>query len=361
VAAALGAALGGATLCFASNLLLLPAAAVVLATRRTIPAAQRRRMGLAASLAFAALVVPATALAWRAAAPDLGFAAWLTSYGGQPDGGRVVAAYGIPATTTGIGLAALRALYGSAKALVDLVPAVAGWRDGGERGWPLVRVAVAMLAAWALGGGRGGWRAAAPVLWLTVPAVAVFGFLWNNSDEQFYAPLALAIGVLAACRGSRSRPALVAGAIALAWNLADITVRYGLYPRSARLAELGRLVDGADLVLYPGFDELEVLLALSPAAPPSLPVTAIASLEPAAGLERLRERARASLARGGRVVCLDLYDRPSGEPPWKFLRGVGYSPEAVRGALAGLPFTPTPALSSRLWSVRVAGAVSPPP
>jgi hypothetical protein len=364
-AAALGAAIAGATLCFASNLLLLPAAALALAKRRSLATAQRRRLIAITGLAFAAIALPAVLLAWRAVAPNLGLADWMTSYGGRHDPGRLAAAYGLSSQAE-IGPAAMRAIYGCAKSVVDLVPAVAGWRDAGQRLAPLVRLMVAALACWSLGGGRGGWREVAPTVWLTLPTVALFGFLWNNSDEQFYAPLAVAIGALAACRGSRSRPALVAGAIALAWNVADVTLRYGLYPRAARLAELGRLVDGADLVLYPGFDELEVLLRLSPEAPPSLSVTATAKLEPSAGLERLRALARATLGRGGRVVCLDLYDRPPGAPPWKFLRGVGYSPEAVRGALAGLGFAPAAQSSSRLWTVRVARAAaadpdSPPP
>lgn len=350
VAAALGAAIAGATLCFASNLLLLPAAAVVLATSRTIPAAQRRRLVLAASLACAAVALPSLLLAWRAGAPNLGFADWMTSYGGRHDLGRLAAAYGLPAKPSEIGLAAMRALYGCAKSAIDLVPAVAGWRDGGQRLGPLLRLTVAVLAAWSLGAGRGGWREVAPIVWLTLPTAALFGFLWNNSDEQFYAPLALALGGLATRRGLRSGPALAAGMLALAWNVADVTQRYALYPRADRLAELAGAVHGAALVIYPGQDELETLFALSgPPPPPGLAVTALAGSEPAQGLARLRATVEENLSEGGRVVCLNLFARPPDAPPWKFLRGVGYPPELVRGAIADLGFAPVPL--STPWTV----------
>jgi hypothetical protein len=136
--------------------------------------------------------------------------------------------------------------------------------------------------------------------------------------------------------------------LALAWNVADVTERYALYPRAARLAELAVAVHGAALVIYPGQDELETLLKLS-GPPPSLAVTALAASEPSVGLARLRALVREKLAAGGRVVCLDLFERPPDAAPWKFLRGVGYPPDAVRAALADLGFAPAP--RSTPWTV----------
>ena len=43
---------------------------------------------------------------------------------------------------------------------------------------------------------------------------------------------------------------------------------------------------------------------------------------------------------GGRVVLINLDDRPPREAPWKFLAALGYPPERVRAALAVLPLAP---------------------
>ena len=363
-AAALGAAIGVSTLFFVSNVLLVPAAAAAIwfmsrQPRLVAASAPSLRRQLGWLLAgFSAVVLPCALVAWCAAAPGADFLDWLSSYGGGQGLGRLRGVYGVQLTPVGIAVAALRAGYGAAKTVVDLVPAVAQWRDEGLRIAPLLRCAVAAIALWSLAGG--GWRgrsesrqALLALLLLTVPPTLLFGWLWNNSDEQFYAPLALGCGALAAGHGLRTRRALAGGVLALAWNAGDVATRYALYPRQARVAELERLTAGAALVLYPGFDELGVLLALADPPPPALALTALVGQPPEQGLSGLRVRALETAASGGRVVALGLYDRPPSAPPWKFLRALGYPPAAVREALSPLGFEPA-AVDNR-WGARVAG------
>jgi len=312
-ALALGAALGLAALCFVSTAL-LAAAALCLSLRRlpgeSSAAARTRTLGTAAG--FLLVTLPSFWLAWRGNGGNLSFQSWLTGYGGAPGLGRLAAVYGLH-DVSAAGNAALRMLYGAAKSVVDLIPAITQWRDQGLRAWPLLRVAVAGLALWALCGGflhpdrRKVWIVVAFV----VPATLLFAFLWNNSEEQFFAPLAIAIGALAARGGLRSRSAILAGALALVWNTADVTGRIVLYPRGERLARLAQL-------------------------------------------------AQAVVGHGGKVVVLDIYDRPPFAPPWKFLRSLDYDPRSVRAALDGLPFTGPPRRSGP-WTVRETAPAGPTP
>jgi len=66
------------------------------------------------------------------------------------------------------------------------------------------------------------------------------------------------------------------------------------------------------------------------------------------------------VARGGKVVVLDIYDRPPFALPWKFLRSLDYDPRSVRAALDGLPFTGPPRRSGP-WTVRETAPAGPTP
>jgi hypothetical protein len=351
-ALALGATLGLAALCFVSLALLLLSALCLGFAHPGDGARAVRRRSLEVVAGFVLVTLPSFWLVWRTAGGG-GFLSWLGGYGGAPELGRLAAAYGLH-DASAIGGAALRALYGAVKSVVDLVRAVAQWRDEGLRAWPMLRAAVAALALWSLAGGRGRGepRNAWTLIAFVVPPTLLFGLLWNNSDEQFYAPLAIAVGALAAQCGARSRAAVLAGALALIWNAVDLTARIVLYPRAERLAALAQLTAGSDLVIYPGYDELQALLRLDPPAARVVSLTGIATvLPPASGLERLRQDAQAVVARGGKVLVLDIYDRPPLAPPWKFLRSLDYDPPAVRAALADLPYA-GPARRSGPWTVR---------
>jgi hypothetical protein len=130
------------------------------------------------------------------------------------------------------------------------------------------------------------------ISWLA--AILVFGFFWNNSDDQFYFQMAPAFGALAArIPGRRGRAGVfVALSVAgLLWNLVDVSSHRIFYPRQERMALLEREVQGACLVVYPGFDEPEMLLRLSRPAKfvPQVSLTYLASRYPVdEGIKRLR-------------------------------------------------------------------------
>jgi hypothetical protein len=171
------------------------------------------------------------------------------------------------------------------------------------------------------------------------------GCYWNDSSGEFFFQLAVPLAALAAWVPGRSprdrrerRAALlvVAGGLALAWNAGDVLTRFVLYPRAAWTAALLREVSGAGLILTPGFDEAAILLTLAEdrVKAERLGVTNLAVAMPEEqGLARLAAAVERTLAAGRRVDLIDLYEVPPFQLPWKFLRQLGYEPEAVRRAL----------------------------
>jgi hypothetical protein len=105
------------------------------------------------------------------------------------------------------------------------------------------------------------------------------------------------------------------------------------------MALLEREVRGACLVVYPGFDEPELLLTMSrPAALDRVAITQLATRYPAGeGLRELDGRIGSCLAAGGRVVLIDLFDTPPERNPWKFLRRLGYDHATVERSLERFP------------------------
>ena len=108
--------------------------------------------------------------------------------------------------------AATRAGYGAASALVDLQPLAAAVRDRVAPSAGAVLGGVACLAALAAMASALGscLRARAPAPWRRVGWLALcwlapilaFGFLWSNSDDQFFFQLAPILGLLAAVSAS---------------------------------------------------------------------------------------------------------------------------------------------------------------
>lgn len=351
---ALGTAVGVAGLAFVSNLLLVITLAALLAGRHLRERGPRRAVVTAATVGVGALLAagPPLVAAWRASGARGSLLTWLSSYGGAQAGTRAAASYGVIPSAAGVGEALVRSAYGAAGSLVDLGPVASAVRDRQALSATAVVAAVAFLAAAAallVASGRA-WRdrpagrcALLLVLAWSIPFLA-FGIFWNNSDAQFFFQLAPAFGILAAWLPAPGRrPAswlAVAGLAALLWNLGDVTRRMILYPRQQRIALLEHEVRGACLVILPGFDESETLLALTRRAQrvPRLSLVEVALAEPAStGLPRLRRRIDACLASGERVVLLDVFATPPLRSPWKYLRRLGYERTAVEGALRGLP------------------------
>ncbi|HEX3126435.1 MAG TPA: hypothetical protein VH394_03830 [Thermoanaerobaculia bacterium] len=327
-AALVGASVTLAAAFFLENLLLGPALAVgvLLRKRRSHAAAI-----LGATLMTTALVFGGI---WAVSGSARGPLDWMTRYAGGTQPARVESAYGVEPSLAGLAESALRAGYGAACALVDLGSAVAAFRDGLPVG-PVVPSLLAFAASLALlTGFRDRDTRLLVGVWAT--AVLVFGVFWNNSEDQFYVQLSVAFGALAA--RMPLRPALlVLSLCALLWNVADLTQRRILYPREERLA-LMRTLDGAGLIVYPGFDEIEILYQLEPPKARSVSFTSLAVQYPAQeGLLVLTEDIDRTLASGRHVVLLDLFDTPRDRSPWKFLRRLGYEHDEVLEVLGQYP------------------------
>jgi len=349
---ALGAAVGLAALTFISNLLLgvtLGGAFLVWHLRRREPGSGVRDAG-ALGLGTALAAGPVLLLAWPG---DPGFFDWLIRYGGGHQSPRVELAYGLVGSWKGWEESVIRALYGTASSLVDLTPLAAAVRDHQAPSPEAVLGTLAFFAA-AVALLRGLSIALAEpsqipnrgTLWLTISwlvAILGFGIFWNNSDDQFYFQMAPVFGVLAArMTARRSRATAVFLLLSLAgllWNLIDVTSHRILYPRQERMALLEQEVEGACLVVYPGFDEPELLLRMSRrTAVQQLALTQLSVQYPAAeGMKALRTRIETCHRAGGRIVLLDLFDLPPQRNPWKFLQRLGYDHVAIAQALEGLP------------------------
>jgi hypothetical protein len=350
---ALGGAVGLAALTFISNLLLGIALAIVLSVWHLHRREPRLAMGNAAGLGLGTALVAGSVLllAWPGAP---GFLDWLIRYGGGHQSPRVELAYGLVHTWKGLEESVTRALYGTASALVDLTPLAATVRDRQAPSPEAVFGAFAFLAAAAalLRGlstalaepSRPANRGALLLTLSWLAAILGFGIFWNNSDDQFYFQMAPVFGVLAArMTGRRSRAATVFLLLSLAgllWNLIDVGSHRVLYPRQERMALLEREAQGACLVVYPGFDEPELLLRMShrTAAVEQLAIVQLAVQYPAdEGMRTLRDRIETCRREGGRVVLLDLFDLSPQRNPWKFLQRLGYDHAAIARALEGLP------------------------
>lgn len=328
-AAAVGASVTLAAAFFLENLLLGPALAVSLLLRKRPGHAA---MVLGATLATSALVFGGI---WAVSGSSQTPLHWLTRYGGGTQPSRVESAYGVEPGLPGLAESTLRAGYGAACALVDLAPAVATFRDGLPVGPSTILSLLAFAASLTLLTGLRG-RDTRLLVGAWAAAVLAFGIFWNNSDDQFYFQLSVAFGALAT--RMPVRPALlVLSLFALLWNVADLTHRRILYPRQERLA-LMRTLDGAGLIVYPGFDEIEILFQLEPPKARWVSFTGLAVRYPSSeGMRVLNGDIDRTLASGRPVALLDLFDTPKQRSPWKFLRRLGYEHDEVLEILGRYP------------------------
>jgi hypothetical protein len=319
---ALGASVALAAAFFAENLLLGPALVLAL---------WKRPRHAAGVLIGTLAALPIFAAAWLTSNSPYGFLEWMTRYGGGSAPSRVEAAYGM----TDLFESTVRALYGSACALVDLSPQVAMFRDLLDLNlWPagaFLAGSAALLSALLLclrGRSEPANRAALLLACVWAAAVLAFGIYWNNSDDQFYVQLAVAFAALGSRLPLRSRAAAL-GMLALLWNVVDVGNRRVFYPRQERLAMIERELGQAGLIVYPGFDEMGVLLALKPVAP-AVSLTDYSVRYPAEeGLKDLFFTILDTLREGRAVAVVDTVDVAPTRPPWKFLKRMGYDQAKV--------------------------------
>lgn len=355
----LGVATGVAALTFISNLLLGAALAGMLIARHLWRRELAAAISIAASSSLGILVtsVPPLLLAWSATGRNAAFFDWLTRYGGGQVPPRIHDAYGITADLSGLLEALVRAAYGAASAVVDLTRLGAAVRDRQQPDVVVVCVVLMMLAAAILllyafreAVARRATITYRNVLLISIPlvlSIGLFGIFWNNSDDQFYFQLAVVVGILVtlipAGVDRTSRIILALSGLALLWNIGDVAAQRLFYPRQERIAMLERETNGACLVVTAGFDEAELLLAISHrVTAPRMSLTRLAATSaPQPGMASLSSRIDRCLRSGERVVFIDVFDTPRDRNPWKFLRRLGYERTAVETVLARFPMDPT--------------------
>ena len=349
---------GVAAVLFVLNALLAACAAIVLgmwhASRREVGAILRMTGGVAfGGLASAGLIF---VVAWTMIGPtDDGLLEWLTSYSGGRMSARAARAYGAEFSLTGVLTATARMFYGTGSTVVDLAPFVEVFRDelgmsirtilnGIAFGAAAIVVATALLPRARRTTDAESQQCALLLASAWVLAISGFGIFWNNSDDQFFFQLAIPLGATVASLHFmppvRRAAALASlSALVLLWNATAMAALI-LYPRYERAAVLKTALHGAELVIYPGMDEVYQLLYFMNDDQPQrwLALSAIATqYEPSKGYSRLEERLYSTLARGKRIDVVGVFDIPQKQNPWKYLRQLGYSNSDVVKFLTRFP------------------------
>ena len=354
---------GAAALAYISNILSPLAIAGIVGIRYAVRRETGRVVQIVAGLGLVAVLTTLAGLmaAWSMVGPrEVGPVSWILSYGGAASPGLLAAGYGADLSVRAISVSAARAVYGSLSSIVDLAPVVEAIRDGkaltpatlapvaGCLAGVLVLVLALRDSLAAQGPGAPEAKRIAPLLAAGIGiAVFTFAIYWNNSDDQFYFQLGIAMGALLTgirLRGRRFAAILALILLALGWNALDMVKNRVVYPRGERVALLERALAGADLVIYPGYDEVDQLLFFvdGPDRTRRLSVTSLADRYPAPeGLDTLAARIRKTLEGGGRVDIVSIYDVPPRQNPWKALAEAGYSPDRVIAALAAFPVEPS--------------------
>lgn len=346
---------------FISNLILAAALGVVLGVWHAF-----RREWRQGVLAFAGVAIGSTGvaalgfgIAWLALSrPDASFLDWVTSYkGGSSAGDSFYAVRAAATSLRGYAVSGARALYGSGSALVDVAPVVEVVRDGLRVTFRTVLNVLAFAAASVL-------MVAALIRVLRVranpnhqvvlllvaswtTAILLFMLYWDNSDPQFFFQFAVPIGALIATlpltwRGW-NRALIALSVFALSWNAVDLFTSYIFYPREERMAQLRTGLQGADMIIHPGRDEVGRLLYVAGGdlKEKRAEIGGFVQRYPSSeGLLLLQDSIRHVLARGGRVDIVEVYDVPPQQHPWKSYRQVGYYRDAVLDALNQFPVDP---------------------
>lgn len=347
-----GLAIGAATLFYISNGLIAASIPVVLAIGARYTGVRYQTRQLATILAVAILVAAAGfIMAWLVtAAGTMSLATWLTTYGGGHGSARIAATYGVHGITE-LPAAIARAIYGTALGVVDVSGAVADVRTQGTItvvSLAAVAICIGVLALLAYSIVRAEANHARQssmlliaVAWLS--AVFAFGVFWNNSDDQFYFQMSIAFGALAAASWThRTQMTIAIATMALvAWNGAAAWRDLISYPRDKYVAGLTANVAGADLVIFPGSDEIMQLMYFVPikSGTKQINLTSVAGTESAsAGLPTVVRDVDCALSHGHRVVMLDVAVPGAGDS-WRALALLGYSRNRVMATLGRYAFT----------------------
>ena len=341
-----GLAIGVATLFYISNGFIAVSIPVILAVGARYTGVRYQARQLATILAVAILVAAVGfVVAWLGtAAGTMSFAAWLMSYGGGHGSSRIVATYGIHGVAE-LPTAVARAIYGTALGVVNISGAVADIRTQGtitamSLGAVVVCVGVLGLLAYgmvhtAVGDDRNPSMLLIAIAW--VAAVFAFGVFWNNSDDQFYFQMSIALGaIVAASWTGRTRMTVALATVALvAWNGFATWRDLIAYPRDEYVAGLTTDVAGAGLVIFPGSDEIMQLMYFVPTAKGEkrINLISVAGTAPESiGLSTVARDVDCALSNGQRVVMLDVAVTGAGDS-WRALALLGYPRDRVMATL----------------------------
>jgi hypothetical protein len=305
-----------------------------------------------------AVVFSALVLAWYGdGATSHNFLAWLTSYGGsEGEGGRESLAYGFKGTFV---VSFARSLYGAFCSFIDIQPLVGIVRDHSALSFPLAVNALAaasflILIFWALIRSVQLQKERTLVIlylsasWLA--ATILFGFLWNNSDDQFFFHCAvisgLAVFALADAFHKEKYKYCISFLLVfvLAYNAFDLYYRDISFPRAEKIQALETALEGSSLVIIPGGNAASMVVWFAKPAIKEKRVDLMSlsdRFSPEEGYGNLKQRVADILNAGGRVDVVDIFDTPPYVVPWKHLDLVGYEKNKIIAVLSSFPVEKT--------------------
>jgi hypothetical protein len=298
------------------------------------------------------------------AAEGISFLQWLSSYRGGSQS-RESLAYGIQSfSLSSLVISGIRALYGSISAIVDVQILFQVIRDKLTMTAPLYLQVIAVLALlfyifilclWVKKTvSEKSTQNSVLIVFIWIVSTLIFGTLWNNSDDQFYFHLALALGLLSASFFSTRNfqkknsyyhtTALICICCFVMINLFDACRRLVFFPRERQVMALDKALHEAHLIVMPGANNSE---NMSWFIRPSIQDKKITLFQlsnqytPVEGLKILKQKISETLQQKKKVFILDIYDTPPQALPWKHLELVGYTKKLVLDSLAEFKTTET--------------------
>jgi hypothetical protein len=291
--------------------------------------------------------------AWQLSDSNVGLFDWLLRHGGTAELARGRSDFLQGMSLSRLVEGAAGSIYGAARSVAPVTPAVTQLRQGGGLGLDnIVRLAalasagIVFLMAGLSALQRRGQRDCRTTLtagaaWLV--AVLVFGAYWHNTDTQFYLQLLIPLAALVSSFSLR-QPGRRALVLALSVVLLGVNLRQGVqkvrYPRADRIAALSEAISGARAIVYPGNDEVGMLLYF---VDRDQRVTRLSLMDiagghaPPGGWDVLEDGIRAGMEDDGNVVVVDIFDADPYQHPWKALEEYGYPRDELLSVLQGMP------------------------
>ncbi len=333
------------------NVLLAGGLAAGLLIREWVSRRPGVRPALLLIAATAAALVPLLVAGHHASRTNAPFLKWMTSYQGTSN--TASALYGIKPELRSTGLAVLRVPFSlvtnvadsggfgqtlkaaMAHNFADFVPHYGAALIGGLF-WIATGVGLVLLFVRRPESALGARVTVCTLFWC-IPYV-VFGFVWNNSDDQFWFQVTpvLAASFAAWIEDSNTRRspssrrrtiALVCVALLAILNTAFVIAPVSFRDVDGAVEQHAKLLGNDVLEIYPGWDTSAVLLPK--AARPGY--EKISLLDAALGndpripnLETLSRTVRDRLERGGTVLVARLFERDAELKPWEELRALGW-------------------------------------